>query len=434
MSGEAAETGAVRGLRCSPRTAFVLLVLLHFTVDFYGGLTTPILEPTLTEHFRRDIGAVATLIGAWSLLINIVQPLVGGLMSRRGLPIILVAAAPLAALTALIGLTPTLPGAAALLFCSAIGIGVLHPEAALAVHGLSARRAGAAVGFFMAAGYFGFSIGALVGGAWAEAWRLRGFWLLALPSLLLAFGAARAGLHRMEGHVEENGAGVETERGLPALMALGFGTATIMCLLARFIAVLLVRRFPDSAGQGWGGATVFATGITGALGAFGWGALADRRGPMRVLSGLQLAALPFLGLLLWTPRIAWTPLWGLGLGATIGSAFPLVVVRARRTRGFSPRLRMGLTIGGAWGMGEIAFIGAGRYLKGFAEGDPRPVERVLALCGALLLFNAALAWRLGRRPPENGKAPGESSPRRTPENMADREHSPYDRPREPTAR
>jgi predicted MFS family arabinose efflux permease len=388
----------IRGLRCGPREAFVLLVLLHFTVDFYGGLPTPILEPTLTTHLRRDIGAVAALIGGWALLINVVQPLSGGLLPRRGLPGLLVAAPLLAALTALIGLTPRITGAAALLFFSALGIGILHPEAALAVHSLSARRAGAAVGLFMAAGYFGFAIGGMAGGLWAEAWGLRGFWLLGLPAVALAAWALRAGLHRIEGHIENRAADGETERGLPALLALAIGVATIMCLLVRLVTLLLVRRFPEAAGQGWGGVTVFATGITGAIGAFLWGMMADRRGPMRVLAGLHLAAVPFLGLLLWTPRIGWAPVWGLGLGATIGSAFPLVVVRARRTRGFSPRLRLGLTIGGAWGSGEVAFIFAGRYLDRFPAGDPRPVEQVLALCGALMIVNAALAWRLANRP------------------------------------
>ena len=67
------------------------------------------------------------------------------------------------------------------------------------------------------------------------------------------------------------------------------------------------RRFPGEAGQGWGGAAVFASGITGAAGAFLWGMLADRRGPTRVLLGLQLAAIPFVWLLLATPRIELAP-------------------------------------------------------------------------------------------------------------------------------
>jgi len=56
---------------------------------------------------------------------------------------------------------------------------------------------------------------------------------------------------------------------------------------------------------------------------------------------------------------------------------------------------MGLTIGGAWGTGEAAFVVAGRYLNRFPTGDVRPVEHVLFFCIGLLLLNALLAWRLG---------------------------------------
>ncbi|MDZ4199794.1 MAG: MFS transporter [Kiritimatiellia bacterium] len=384
--------GPSSSIRCSPKTALLLLALLHFLVDFYGGLLTPLPQPTLTQHLGVDIGRVAALIGIAAVLANVVQPLSGWLLPSRGLPMLLVLAPLTAAAAVGIGLTRSFPLVAVLLGLSGIGIGLLHPEAALAAHSLGGRRVGAAVGFFMAMGYLGFASGGMVGGLWAHHWQLRYFWLLAAPAILGVGLAIRAGLHRMEGHISPLR---EEEPGripFAPVLAMAVSVATTMCLLVRFLTLFLVRRFPDAAAQAWGGSAVFATGITGAAGAFLWGMAADRHGAHRVLMALNLAGIPALFFFLKTPAIHWTPLWGLLLGATVGSAFPLVVVLARGARGLSQRLRIGLAIGGGWGLGEIAFILGGKYLGQFPATDPRPAEKVLALCSALMLCTALLAF------------------------------------------
>ncbi|MCF7838091.1 MAG: hypothetical protein K9N49_05630 [Candidatus Marinimicrobia bacterium] len=389
-----------------PVTAFAVLVALHFAVDFYAGLLTPLPEPTLTRHLHTNIGRIALLIGGWALLVNAVQPLSGGLLPGRGWPLLLILGAPAAALTTLIGLTTSWWGVGALLALSGCGIGMLHPEAALAVHGLGGRRAGAAVGLFMSMGYFGVACGGIVGGLWAERWQLQGFWLLALPALALGWAAWRARVHCVPHAIITAPAAGAAAAGPSFRLVLGtaIGVAVFMTLVLRFTTPLLVRRFPEAAAQGWGGAAVFATGLTGALGACGWGALADRLGPARILPWLCLAALPFLVLLLGVTNPAWAPVWALGLGATVGSAFPLIVVQAGHARGGSHRLRLGLIIGGAWGLGESAFMFGGQFVNRYPPQDDRPVTWILALCGLLLPSTAALAWR-GRQPPATPSTP-----------------------------
>ena len=62
-----------RGLLRSSGCQLAVLTLVHFTVDFYGGLTIPIPEPTLTGHLEVALPMVALLVGGCALLTNIIQ-------------------------------------------------------------------------------------------------------------------------------------------------------------------------------------------------------------------------------------------------------------------------------------------------------------------------------------------------------------------------
>jgi predicted MFS family arabinose efflux permease len=219
---------------------------------------------------------------------------------------------------------------------------------------------------------------------------------LSLPAVLVAILVFATGLHRLAGHMNTS----QSDGG-----SLPFGLVFLLCiciavnmgLLVRFTPILLVRRFPGGGGQGWGGAAVFATGVFGALGAFAWGHLSERRRRGLFMAGAQVVAAPFLYLLMHTPSPALAPVWGVGLGLTMGSVFPLSVVLARQSKAGGQRLGMGLAIGGAWGLGEVAFILGGRYVDRFPAGASEPVLDVMALCWALLAATAVLAVLVARR-------------------------------------
>jgi len=380
----------------SPQARLLILTLAHFSVDFCGGLTIPLPEPTMVRHLGVGLPQVALLFGGFALIVNLVQPLAGWLLPRRGVPVLLAFGPAAAACVAFIGLTHSVWGISLMLATAALGVGVLHPEGALAAHRVAGGRKGLGMSVFMAGGYFGFATGSLVAGTWVE-YRDQGlahFWWLALPALLVTALVLLSGLHRVEGH---GSARESTDGVLPfwPVWALAICVAANMCLLVRFLPILLVRRFPLAAAQGWSGAAVFATGITGALGAFFWGHVTEHRSRGKAIALTQVLCIPFLyGLLnVRTPSVA--PLWALGVGATMGGVFPLTVVLAREAHGCPERLRMGLSIGGAWGLGEVAFIIGGRYVGYFPAGAPEPVAAVLGGCWVLLGLTAVLALLVG---------------------------------------
>ena len=377
----------------SQTARLVILTLVHFSVDFCGGLTIPLPEPTLTEHLGVNVAAVAALLGGTAILVNVIQPLSGWLLPKRGLPILLMFGPAAAALITCVGLTNSFWGVGAMFGIACIGIGIVHPEGALAAHSVAGQRKGLGISVFMAGGYFGFAFGSLVSGVWVEYHDqgLARFWLLGIPAVIVAVLVYLSGLHRLEAHAEKDEA--PSANGLPfvPVLALAMSIAVNMCMLVRFITILLVRSFPGQDAQGWGGATVFATGATGSMGAFLWGYLSDRYGRGRVIFVLQVLCVPFLYMLLHVRSPSAAPLWALGVGATMGGVFPLSVVLARQARGSAHRLRLGLAIGGAWGMGEIAFIIGGRYLARFPDGAAEPVRTVMGACWFFLALTAVLA-------------------------------------------
>lgn len=372
----------------------VILTGLHFTVDIYAGLVTPLCEPTLTQHLGVDLAKVAFLIGGSAIVINAVQPLSGFVLPERGAPLLLVLAPLAAAVVACIGLTSSYWGVGGMLLVAAIGIGVLHPEATLVAHSLAGRRKGLAMSFFLAGGYFGFALGSLVAGVWVEYHDqgLTRFWLLALPGVLAAVLALVFGLHRVYDDTDDEESLHETGA-LPfgLVLALATAIAVNMCTVIRFLPIFMVRSFPGQDAQGWAGTAIFAIGLSSALGAFLWGHLSDRFGCGKVIVVAQILCAPFLYMLLHAVTPWTVPAWGIGVGATMGAVFPLSVVLARQSRGLGRRMRIGLAIGGAWGTGECCFILGGQYVGLFPEQSVGPVSTVLNACWFVLIATGILA-------------------------------------------
>jgi len=382
-----------RGLLQSSGCQLAVLTFVHFTVDFYGGLTVPIPEPTLTGHLAVTLPRVALLVGGCALLTNVIQPVSQWLLPRRGAPLLLLAAPLMAACVALIGLSSEYWIAATLLIVGAVGIGIVHPEGALAAYSVAGTRRGLGMGIFMSGGYLGFSLGSLVAGLWTE-YRDQGldnFWLLVLPAVLAAGLVWVTRLHRIEGHMAEDAA-AEGD-GIPVwpVLALTVAIAVNICVLVRFLPILLVRTFPELDAQGWGGTAVFVMGFSAVAGMCLWGRLSVRFGLGRTIAVVMLAGLPFLWLLLHVRVISMTPVWGAGVGFTMSAMFPLCVVLVRQAHGLPQRLRMGLAIGGAWGTGELVFVLGGRYVGRFPEGAVRPVASVLNLCWLLAVLTIVMA-------------------------------------------
>jgi len=384
------------------RIRILVLTMLHFAVDFYGGVLTPLAEPTLTTHLGATLGTVLLLLGIGGIVANASQPLSAAVLPRKGLAPLLVITPLVASLAACIGLTHSLVAVTAMIMVSFVAIGVFHPEGVIAAQSVSGSRQGLGTAMFLSGGFLGYTLGAWSSAAWATRWGLSGLWLLAAPGVISAVAAWALGLHRLSGqdHAEPP-PHIRHQIPFPLVFVLSALLGTSVSLVAYFITPFLVRRFGPEA-QFWGGTEILAFGLAGAAGSYLWGHWSENRGRCRFIAVTQIAALPFLYLLLnvATPRMA--PVWGGLLGFTMGSAFPLVVVLGRGAPGEASRLRTGLLIGGGWGVGSLIVIAGGKWVDLYPAGDPAPVGHILRIDFVTTVLAAALAFYLSRREPRAG--------------------------------
>jgi MFS family permease len=378
---------------------FAILTLLHFIVDFYGGLAIPLVEPALTTHLNASLTAVALLVGGSAFIINLVQPLSGWLLPKNGMPALLIFAPLAAGVLSLLGLTDSYAVTAIIFLISAIGIGLVHPEATLTASALSRKREGLGVGFFLSGGYFGFASGSLISGLWIEKagiGALRNFWVLGLLVLAAVALVLLSGLYRLRPASEIDAPGRQGYLPFGLTLPVSVLTAVFNLVLIRLITLYLVRSFPGQQAQAWGGTAIFTMGISGALAASLWGALSEKTGSGRLIAALIIIGAPFYWALLHIDKPQSAALFSFFTGITIGGVFPLTVVLARRSRGSAHRLRIGFAIGGAWGVGEICFMIAGRYIDSFEKGAVQPVLNVLSLGWFLLAALVILALFVDR--------------------------------------
>lgn len=331
-------------------------------VDLFGGLVPAIL-PVLQHEYGFSLTAGIVLIAIQNLTANGVQIASGGLRSDRHEPFFLALGIVFAALIALIPLIP--PGPAAFFWMALItvaggaGIAVVHPEALRAVHVLHRLPSSFATAFFMAGGYCGFAGGAFVASLLVETWGLKGLCvMLACPVLGLGILA----LTKVRLAVEDAGAAVSgTDACGPRipfvhLMIMAVPICTASAIIPGLLPTYLY-------GQGlplsFGGMSVLLFGAGGAIGGLVWGAIAHRLGHLRSV---------ILSLSMGTPLLmAYFAARGRGhavfllilAGFCVYASYPLIVTMARYSRELKLGQRMGLIVGGVWGLASLIFMALG---------------------------------------------------------------------------
>ncbi len=356
-----------------------ILTLVHLVVDFYLGITTPLVEPTLVNHLGVNLFYVMIIISGTSICVNAIQPLSGCFMPKKGIPIILLLAPIFAGTTTLIGLTNNYYIVFALMLQAAFWIGIMHPEAVLTVQSLS-KNSTFATSVFISGGFFGFSFGSFVGAKWAQDIGIGSMWILIIPGFVVSFLIYLSKLHKYKANHSENIEG-DTSGEMPFLLVfvLAVFIAITFSLFSRFIPVYIVRSFGDEA-QIWGGTTLFAIGLTGALSSYLWSYLSKRTGKGLIIIAAYTLGLPFIYFLRSINLPSYIPYWGIGTGFFLAGIFPLTVAMSRNSKGGTPRMRAGLCIGGAWGIGALVVIACSKYIDMFPAKSTIPLNHILNLC------------------------------------------------------
>lgn len=379
----------------------VSLTAMHFCVDMFSGTMAGFL-PVLREKFALSIGLGVTLLTLTGFTCNTFQIVAGGLRKHATtlffipLGLLLVLAIPA------IGLVP--PGAHAfawlclLVAIAGVGVACVHPEGLRGVCHIQpdALSPGTATTVFMLAGFLGYASGPLVGGALVERFdSIHAIWLLAplLPLVLLGLRLSHVRLA-----VQPAAAAPAAAVPAPATRLTFMQIMLLATLLNTGCTAIqgLLPSYLHSYGHSlkYGGTSALLFGLGSACGTLLINALRKHWGPLRCIYGGLLLGLPLCTLYLLLVNHEGIRILLFFSGLTLGAGFPQLVVLSRTAaKGPSLGLRMGLIVGGSWGLAGILFL-----LIGFLADL---IGLKLAMYSVPAAFAAALLtldrWR--RQPP-----------------------------------
>lgn len=333
---------------------------VHFVVDMLAAILPPIL-PTIRQEFSLSLSVAGSVIVVLMLTANGVQILSGSTRANKRKPtllslglLLIVSVCFIAPLSELnLGLT----GLIVLALISGCGIAVTHPESLRAVHALDAIPSAVSTSIFMTGGYLGFAGAGAVSTLLVSNYGLSGLYLLALLPVL---GVVLLYLLRIRMAVESDQPARKAPR--PGEKVLPFWLVLLMALPAATSITVLVALLPTMLSEfgfeltfGGYSSTLYALGA--AAGAYVWGSLGHKKGELRCCIAAFLMTIPFLVVYFLLARHRWAVWLLFGAGFCSIPAYVLIITLARSAAGLSLGLRMGLVIGGTWGVANLAFMG-----------------------------------------------------------------------------
>ncbi len=334
-----------------------MLCAAHCTVDVYSSALGA-LQPLIVEQFRLSLSQAGVLGGCLILASYLTQPVFGWLADRfpsRHYAIFgpLIAGVGITSL----GLAPNFIGLVALIAAAGLGMAMFHPQATSSVAEPGSPRSGEAMGYFIASGALGFSIGPTAMAWLAEAVTLPGLWIAVAPGALIA-------LLLFWFYQPTRRRGATAHHASPPLTAAVRKAMVLLFLLVCIRSViqvtyghLLPLYFTREMGYSAVQANVivslyFAAGAIGGL--FG-GRMADRFGGRRVIEWSMLLSCPLL-------LVSFLTTGWLSLVSLIAGGFALLLtipVNVMMAQNLAPEQRSTVSafmMGFAWGITGILFV------------------------------------------------------------------------------
>lgn len=331
-------------------TQLLALSFAHFAVDCMPGLMHTVL-PAIQDRFSMSVQAGAALLTVFLIAANGIQVATGHLRSEKETPLFLYIGLLLSMSILLFSFVPkgpaTMPAAMAVAAASAVGIGMVHPEALRAVHRIEGIHSALSSSIFM-----GFGVGGFAVGSWASTYLFKwwGFWgqlpfcvfaiagvfAVRLTGVRLAVEAAPAE-RKLSGH--------DVDVPFWPVMAI----ATLSAVAAQVMCWLIPQHLNMLGAElSLGGVAVAMFSLSGGIGGIVMSQAAWRRGEAAVATAMLATGLPFITAYLFLMQHKWSPAVMFVGGFFCYGAYPILVSLARRSRG--PRLgqRMGFMVGGIW--------------------------------------------------------------------------------------
>ncbi len=356
-------------------TQIASLSAAHFMVDMLGGLLPGFL-PIALEHFKIDLGMGVIILTSMSIGCNIMQIPASMLGRETRKPWLLNLGLLMAGLIVLLAAMPSTTPVFVLCLLMVIvgaGIAIVHPHGLRGTQHIGKIASSVTTPTFMTGGFLGSAVGPWVSALLVGHFGLKGlYWMippvliillaLRLSNVKLAPDDAASSTQKEKERTPETGTAAPSVPDAPwsfwnlFLIAtlLNTGTVTIQALLPSYL-VMLDFALP------FGGFSAMLFGIGSAIGSITIGFLVRKhRCAPFVLYGLALGIPTLLVYFLVAKYSAACLLIMLG-GLLASSCYPLLVSMSRNAEGSLPMsTRMGLIVGGTWGLAGVALLVIGQ--------------------------------------------------------------------------
>lgn len=339
------------------------LTILHGIIDMPGGIFVVAL-PDIQKEFGFSYAKGCVLLGIFNLICNWVQVLTGGWRANKERPIFQYIGVILCATLLAFGLVPRDSSAIywllALSIVSGWGVALPHPEALRAIHHIDKISPSMTTGVFMVGGVVGFVIGSWLAPKLIAEHGLAGLYAF-LPVyvigvlLMLPMGIRLSIEPTQQGESPDSGissAGISFWPILSMTTLAGTSTAVLMWITPQKLRLLGI----DSPVV-----PLFMTG--GGIGSLVLGWLAGKIGELTIAAvGLLSATILLIAYTLSVNHTGAIYL-AIGVGFVGFGTYPLMITAVKSIAGRGLGQRMGLMVGGVWGVANIIVMALGPVAK-----------------------------------------------------------------------
>lgn len=356
-------------------TQIAALSAAHFMVDMLGGLLPGFLPIALT-HFNLNLGMGVIIITSMSIGCNIMQIPAAMLGRETRKPWLLNLGLLMAGLIVLLAAMPSATPVFVLCILMVIvgaGIAIVHPHGLRGTQHIGKIAPSVTTPTFMTGGFLGSAVGPWISALLVGHFGLKGLYWMIPPILLIILSLRLSNVKLAPDHAQpvvreekdpaaEKTASIQTAAEAPwsfwnlFLIAtlLNTGTVTIQALLPSYLVML------DFA-LSFGGFSAMLFGIGSAIGSITIGFLVRKhRCAPFVLNGLALG-IPTLQVYFLVAQYSAACLLIMLGGLLASSCYPLLVSMSRNAEGSLPMsTRMGLIVGGTWGLAGVALLVIGQ--------------------------------------------------------------------------
>lgn len=337
----------------------IALALVHFLADVFPGMMHSVL-PTIQSEFVLSVTLGGVLLGAFNFACNWVQVATGQLRANSTRPLFMYLGLMFAAMICLLAVLPrtasSFPWMVVLAVACGCGVAIIHPEALRAVHALDRIAPATSTTVFMVGGMLGFALGgkystelvSFFGG-------VQGLFPLAVCPVVCILALIFLNVPLA---VEHRSAGPSANAGVPPLPFWPILTMATLAGVSTSVVVWIAPQRLEELGfeLTFGGFSVMMFSLGAGIGSFFWAAVARRISHVGCALVSVLLGVPLIIAYAITVKYR-AAVWLLFAASFCGfGSYPLVVAMARSARGPGLGHRMGLVVGGTWGITSLILM------------------------------------------------------------------------------